>query len=275
MAFQTGMATRWSIAALAMTLNAGAVLAEETGEGWLDGPWRFGAIAYGWLPEAPATVKVDQEEVANMPEDLDSIIDGLEMAAMLEFNAHKGRLGLFLSPVYYDGKEDTNFQGVLGEERKLTVEEEVWLIDYGVGWDLGTWKLGQGADAPELTLSPFAGFRYFHDPIQMQVAPGILDMGFYQKTTVEINTPLMGLKAAVKFSDRWSLGVEGDYGVFDDSEVNETYQYMGVVNYHFTMKNVSSHVLFGYRFLHLDLENNEIAVDVDVKGPLIGIGVNF
>ena len=159
MAFQTGMATRWSIAALAMTLNAGAVLAEETGEGWLDGPWRFGAIAYGWLPEAPATVKLDQQEVANLPEDLDTIIDGLEVAAMLEFNAHKGRLGLFLSPVYYDGKEDTNFQGVLGEERKLTVEEEVWLIDYGVGWDLGTWKLGQGADAPELTLSPFAGFR--------------------------------------------------------------------------------------------------------------------
>lgn len=70
----------------------------------------------------------------------------------------------------------------------------------------------------------------------MKIAPGILDKGLDETVTVEFNTPIVGARAAVKFSDRWSFAIEGDYGVFDASIVNETYQFMGAVNYHFTIK---------------------------------------
>jgi hypothetical protein len=48
--------------------------AAQQGQGWRDAPWRFSAKVYGWLPKAPATIKIDQVEVANLPESLDNIL---------------------------------------------------------------------------------------------------------------------------------------------------------------------------------------------------------
>ena len=137
--------------------------AAESG-GWLGGPWRFGALIYGWLPHAPADIIYGQDEVAHLPEDLDTILDSMQFVAMLELEVHKGRLGFFVSPVYYQGKDNQDFVGALGQHRTLTVKEKVWLVDYGVGWDLGPWKLGAKAEAPMLTLTPFGGARYFQTP---------------------------------------------------------------------------------------------------------------
>ena len=151
---------------LAVTAT-GALAAESNSEpaaesgGWLDGPWRFGALIYGWLPHAPADIIYGQDEVAHLPEDLDTILDSMQFVAMLELEVHKGRLGFFVSPVYYQGKDNQDFVGALGQHRTLTVKEKVWLVDYGVGWDLGPWKLGAKAEAPMLTLTPFGGARYF------------------------------------------------------------------------------------------------------------------
>ena len=263
-----------ALAGVLLAVTSTAALAAATGNGWLDGPWRFRALGYGWAPEAPATIKLDQQEVANLPENLDTILDGLDMAAMLEFEAHKGRLGFFLSPVYYKGRVSEHFKGPTGQNRKLTVKEEVWLVDYGVGWDLGPWELGTQA-APVLTLTPFVGARYFHDPIEMKVAPGELDKGLDEKITVRFNTPFVGAKAAVKLSDQWGFAVEADHGVFDSTKVNKTWQTMGAVNYNFKMGDLASRVVVGYRYLSLDLKNHPIEVKVDIKGPFVGFGVDF
>jgi len=59
--------------------------AAEERTSWLDAPWKFSAKGYGWLPEGSATLKIDQTEVANLPESLDNIFDSLDMGAMFEF----------------------------------------------------------------------------------------------------------------------------------------------------------------------------------------------
>jgi hypothetical protein len=194
---------------------------------------------------------------------------------MFELEVHKGRLGFFVSPVYYKGEANERFEGPLGESRKLTVKEKVWIVDYGVGWDLGPWKLGTGAGTPTLTVSPFVGARYFHDPIEMKVSPFLEGQNLDETITVEFNTPFVGAKAAVKLSERWGFAVEGDYGVLNDSKVDKTWQFMGAVNYHFKIKDVASHVVVGYRYLYLDLENKTLEVEVDIRGPLVGFGVEF
>ena len=94
--------------------------AAQAGQGWRDAPWQFEAKVYGWLPRAPVTIEIDQQEVANLPESLDNILDDLEMTAMFELEAHKGPLGFFVSPVYYKGEADEHFTGLAGEKRKVT-----------------------------------------------------------------------------------------------------------------------------------------------------------
>jgi hypothetical protein len=131
--------------------------AAQEGQGWRDAPWRFSAKIYGWLPEAPADIFIDQDEVASLPESTDNILDDLKMTAMFELDAHKGPLGFFVSPVYYKGKATEHFTGLVGEKRKLTLKETVWAIDYGVGYEIGQWHLGKAADSPTVTVEPFVG----------------------------------------------------------------------------------------------------------------------
>jgi hypothetical protein len=48
-----------------------------------------------------------------------------------------------------------------------------------------------------------------------------------------------------------------------------------MVGYHFKIGDVSSQLFAGYRYLHLNYEDDPLKVEVDVKGPLVGIGVEF
>ncbi len=246
--------------------------AAEADTGVSDARWVFKANIYGWLPDAPVNILVDQMVVANLPEQLDDILDGLKMASMTEFELNKGPLQFFVSPLFYNGSASKDFAGPTGQNRTVRVKEKVWLVDYGVGWKFGPWNMTKDADSPTITVGPIVGARYFHDPIRLDVAPGVLDQGLNIKTTVEFNTPFAGLEAAVKFSDKWSLGIEGDYGVFDTSEVKKTYQAVGIVSYQFKIKDTPSQFFVGYRYLRIELVDGPLELDVEVKGPLLGIG---
>jgi hypothetical protein len=50
--------------------------AQEPTNVW-DTPWRFSFDAYGWMPSAPATIKIAGNEVASIPETFDNILDSL------------------------------------------------------------------------------------------------------------------------------------------------------------------------------------------------------
>ena len=240
-----------------------------------DARWVFKVNIYGWLPDAPVDIIVNQMQVGNLPESLDTIIDGLEMASMTEFELSKGPLSFFVSPIYYKGKVHEDFVDPLGETRRLTVKETVWLIDYGVGWRFGPWNMSESADSATLTLTPYFGARYFHDPIRLNVPPGAIGPGLNIKTTVAFTTGIAGLRANVKFSDKWSFGLAGDFGVFDANEVDKTWQTAGTVNYSFKIKNTPSVFYVGYRYLVIDLINPPLELDVVVKGPLFGIGFEW
>jgi hypothetical protein len=249
--------------------------AAQEGQGWRDAPWRFSARIYGWLPNAPATIKIDQHEVANRPESLDNILDSLEMTASFELEANKGPLGFFISPIYYKGKYDEDFTGLV-ERRKFSLEESVWLIDYGVSYEIGQWRLGEAADSPTVTVEPFVGGLYFHDKIKINVDPGLLDRGLNINKTLEFNTPIVGLNTFWRFNDRWSLRVSGNYGGFHVDGVNKTWQGVGLVGYHYKIKNnTPAQVFVGYRYLHIEYEEDRLGLDVDVKGPVVGFGVEF
>jgi hypothetical protein len=238
-------------------------------------PWRFNVNVYGWAPEAPVDIKVDGNEVANYPESFDNIFDSLEMAAMFEVGVYKGPIGVFVSPVYYKGEDDEKFTGLLGQRRKGTLDEEVWIIKYGVSYDLGPWHLGKNSDSPAVILQPYVGGLYLHDDIKLKVSPGALDIGLDFKTTIKINTPIIGLNTLWDLTDRWILGLGGNYGGWDVDDMKKTYEFIGLLGYRFKMWDVSSKVFAGYRYLHIDYEKKDVELQVSVRGPLLGIGWEF
>ena len=85
----------------------------------------------------------------------------------------------------------------------------------------------------------------------------------------------MGSPIVAAWKGRVILQVKGDYGGFGVGKMDKTYQAIGWLAYHFEWGKLHSKVLAGYRFLHLDLKDDPVEVDVDVRGPLIGLGFEF
>ena len=133
---------------------------------------------------APAAITVNDRTVADLPESLNTILSSLDMTAMFRFDLRKGPLGFFVSPVYYDGTYDENFIGkVTGAPRKFEISEEVWLIDYGVSYEVGRWHIGAEPDYGIITLEPYASLqRRLEHLFRMEV--GTLPAGTYGLHTI-------------------------------------------------------------------------------------------
>ena len=143
-----------------------------------------------------------------------------------------------------------------------------------MSYDFGPWHVGETSDSPTVVLQPYAGGLYLHDDIEMKTAPGILDIGLDFKTTISFNTPIIGLNTLWDFAKRWTLRLGVNYGGWKVDDVNETYEFVGTLGYRFKMWDVASKVFAGYRYLGLDYEK-EAEIQVDIKGPLFGIGWEF
>ena len=262
------------LASVFVSTMSTTAMAQE--EGFLAAPWRFHVNLYGWMPDAPATISVNGKDVIDVPEDLDTILDSLEAAAMFEIEVHKGRFSVFTHNVYYKGDYDQHYTGpVTGLGRKFELEEEVWAIKYGVGYELGTWNLGKSNDSPTLTLIPWVGGFYFHDDWSVKIDPVEGFGGDKVTGTFEYNTPMVGLSSRWKLSDRWMMNLSYSYGGWDVDNVEETYDFVGAVGYGFKMGDVSSKVYAGYRYLYIDWQDDPEELHLTAKGPFVGIGWEF
>ena len=260
---------------LLQSTNLSAAEAAAEGKRWLDEPWEFNARLHGWLPEAPVDIFVNGDKVATLPESVSTIIESAHFTVAGEFEANKGAFYGFVLPMYYNGRYHDHVTGPLGARRDLVVQEKLWLTDYGVGYELDPWNIGSDASPTTLTLTPYVGGRYFRDDFSMQLDPGLLGITLKSKTTVRINTPIIGVKANVKLSDSWSLDFWGDYGVANQDEVDKTYQVRALANYHWDWGGTDMQTFFGYRYLDLEVEDGALRLEIVAKGPIIGIGINF
>jgi hypothetical protein len=201
----------------------------------------------------------------------------MEFAAMFELEVHKGPLILFANTVYYKGKYDEDFTGQLsGAVRNYSLEEEVWAVKYGAGYRFGPWNLNEGPEPQTLSLIPWAGAFFFSDDWEVNVTPaGKIFDGVEKSGTLDFNTPMIGLGARWKITQRWYVNLSYGAGGWSVDDVDNIYDFIGNVGYRFSMKGVSSKVFAGYRYLHIDYEKDPVELNVDIKGPFIGIGWEF
>ena len=108
----------------------------------LESSWTFNAYIDFWIPKAPLTMSIDGN-IVERPENLNTILDSMKLFAALRFNAHKGPLGVFVNPIVYKGTWDKVKVQLPLEERDGSISESVWLVDYGMSYQIGRWDLGQ------------------------------------------------------------------------------------------------------------------------------------
>jgi hypothetical protein len=236
-------------------------------------PWRFTAAGYLWLPNAPAEINLGPVG-PTLPEDLGTILDSLQFAMMLDFEARKGRFGGYVAPLLLWLRDDDNYvQGPI-QRHQIIVNESVYLIDFGLSYEVGQWPLWNRPNwvvaAPAVAVEPFFGARSLIDDIGIRLRPG-------GEVTPEISfiAPVIGLRTFWDITDRFNLRVEGDYGGFDVDHLKQTWNFRGIVGYRFKpRKNLDINLFAGYRYLSIEYEK-DATIDVDLKGPLLGIALEF
>jgi hypothetical protein len=278
--------TRFTAPLLAALMLVGPMvtssIAQETTSRWqwtspsaiTTDSWKFSANVYGWIPWAPVDIEAGGQSV-HFSESFSTLLDSLIFAATGEAEVHKGPFGVFVSPAYYKGETDEKIRGPLGGSHKATLKESVWLINYGASYDLGTLRLGDAPGSPTVTLRPYAGASYLHDNIKFDIMPGLLGPDLRERTTIEFNTPIIGLNTLWDLSDRWSLRIGGYYGGWGVDDVDGTYQIVGDVAYHFQAWDQPAKLFVGYRHLHLNYDDGPAVLKLTVTGPFLGFGVGF
>ncbi len=250
---------------------------DVTPKPWLRGtgeePWRFVAAMYGWLPDAPAEINLGPVD-STLPEDLGTILDSLQMAFMLDFEARKGRFGGYVAPIFVWLKDDDNFVQGPFQQHQIILDEGVYLIDFGLSYEVGQWSLWNRPDwvvsSPALAVEPFFGARSLIDDITLTLKPG-------GDVTPELSfiTPVIGLNTFWDLTDRFNLRIKGDYGGWGVDGVKRTYDAVALVGYRFKPReNLDINVFAGYRYLYIHYKA-VAEIKVAIKGAFIGLAFEF
>jgi hypothetical protein len=257
-------------------LETNDAVAEATEDGM---PWRFNFSMFGWIPQAPATVKLDHG-AATLPESLGTILDSLQGAFEADFEARKGPFGLYVTPLFLFLRYTEHVQGPL-QKHRVAIREDAIIMDFGVSYEIGRWRLKafetesqspQLGDIAELTVEPFVGARWVDDEIKID-----LDPGPSLNTDIKFLAPVLGLRTNWQFNEHWNARIEGDYGGFNVDHLKNTYNFTGLLGYRWkAWKGAYWNAFAGYRYLDIHYDNsNKGELEVAIKGPLVGIGIQF
>lgn len=203
--------------------------------------------------------------------DFDDIWDELNIAAMVAFNARKGRWGFYGDLIYSNLGKETHAEGI-----RIDPDMNVLWLTAGGFYRLGTWDLWEvpGKKAPAVTVDTLFGARYTYLEIELDIE-GFDDPEGDQDWI----DPLVGLRTLWDLSERWTLALEGAVGGFGVGS-DFAWHAHGLIGYGFGLFGQDNATVFGgYRALSQDYDdghgNNKFEWDVTLHGPIAGLRIEF
>jgi hypothetical protein len=276
---------RWTIriVAIGLILLAGAVTtlaAEQTPEP--SAGWQFDFMPYAWLPGSFGSA-----QVRGRTADIDSTIgDGLTLlwhgdAFMVGgyFAARYNRWSAFVDA--FGGFENVgSSQSIPTRAGTLrvggTAELKPVILDVAAGYQLGEWSLPE-RQRP-ITLGVYLGTRYTYVGTTLDVAAGIL-----REHTRQVGThfnganPLIGVRWEVPLLDGLSLDFRGDIGGLPTNS-QLTWGLESGVRYWLGWEPFGSQTWLAaaYKLVAFKRDfDNENALDLQLRGPLLALGFTF
>jgi hypothetical protein len=257
--------------ALILTLFAPALSAEEQANEQSD--WEFQVVPYMWFISTSGDVTVKGQK-SDLDLSFNDIWDELNIAAMLAFDARKGRWG-FYGDIIYANLGDSDVEGPLGFIKIDPTVKLMWLTAGGF-YRLGTWDLSEAPakKAPTVTMDVFAGARYTYLDIN-------LDLKGFQNASGDKHwvDPLVGARAIFDLTERWAVSLDGSIGGFGVGS-DFAWDAAGLIGYRFGLFGEDNAALFGgYRARYQDYTDgsgdDKFKWDVTLHGPILGLAITF
>ena len=249
----------------AMAINAGIATAEDDG-------WNFSlAPLYLWAKAIDASASAGGKELPLELEFKDEILENLDAAMALHFEANKGDLTIFAEYNFARlDPEVSEFVG--GVEVKGSVDFEDTMSEGGVAWKF--------AETGSVSWEVLGGLRYYKQDVKVKFSnsqdveppvplPSKIDVGDSWMQ------PFGGVRITAPLSERWSFRGRADYGY----EGSDNTALQGIFFFDYRFRGWGS-AFIGYRYLDMDFENgtsglDQYGFDGDQQGPLIGMNLYF
>ena len=277
---------RLPLALLCLLLGAGIAAADEpTGA---DGatpksPWELDVLPYAWVPGNYGTLKVggNAVHIDVTPGDLLNLLfDGNAFAASGYVSLAYGRFSVFADTIGGYAEVHVNEQ-IPTQLCTLSVrarDEMKFVIgDVGFGYRLGEWTLPH-RERP-FTLGVYAGARYMWFFNDLNATRGVV--GGAQKSadvseSIAWADPLIGIRWSLPLLDWASFDFRGDVGGFGASS-DLAWGLSGMLRLWLPWEPFSTkpYLAAGYRVVAFDRSNTAESLDLQLRGPTLGLGFTY
>jgi hypothetical protein len=230
-----------------------------------DGDWRFRIAINGWATNVIHIETKTDSKSGYLDEDLGWVLKRLEYIVPLDFEVRKGSFGVFFHSLFVGLSGEIDVIGPL----EFNWDGPLFLLDIGLSYELGRWRLGEGSRGPEITLEPFAEARVIYGPDDI----AIRDLA--KEVDLSSTAPVVGLRAFIDLTEHWNLQFQGDYGGFGVDDNHQTWQAVGLIGYRWPGWGAHWNLQVGYRAMRLFDLRKAADILMDGRGANIVFGVEF
>ncbi len=234
----------------------------------------FRVTPFLWAPQIESKVTV-RGYSATVNTYFPDIWRNLEGAAMINFEAQKGKLGFFFDPIYLKLRGDGEITRIRDRTaaapptRDVSLTLTIGIVEFGGFYQILKcpldWKQGSGR---AITVDILAGGRYWYFHSDLDTSSPINPTKYNNWVD-----PIMGARTKIDLTDKFMLNLEGDFGGFGvGSEF--TWNAQGSFGYQFTPL-ISAFA--GYRALYVDYKgsSSNVRYKETIQGPMGGITFTF
>lgn len=227
------------------------------------GDWSGNLTLYGWVPG----IKGDQTFPSGDPLiDLSGkdVLDALEGAFFGAAELRRGRLGLLFDFMYADLEQDGFATGtIIPGAAPANANADTTL-------KVGTAALAYRAyETEQHVVDVYGGLRYYD--VQADFTFQIPSIGFESALDASSSWTdvIFGLRGQVQLTDKWSLAGLVDVGGFGIGSSSQlSWQALVTADYAFSDRLTGR---IGYRQMGIDNKSNDLNLDLDLGGPVIGL----
>jgi len=250
----------------------GGMVAAALLAAWLPGPaaaqsstdpprWMVDITPNAWAAGLSGTVGV-RDRTADVDVTFRDLLKHLDGALMLGVDARHGRWGAELDGVYVKVSGGRATPGPLFSSAKLDASEAIVELT----------PLYRLIETERVAIDVLAGARFWSLKNTLTLEPGVLP-GAAINLDKHWTDPIVGGRAFVTLSSRWTVQLRGDIGGFGAGSRFSSQELAGVayeVSRHFTFRG-------GYRHLDVDFrqDSNGFIYDVGMGGPILGVSYRF
>jgi len=245
--------------------------ADKPVEGSGDAKWNFTIAPYMWAVSMDGKVTVGDYS-ASSSMSFSEIMKNLQVGGLMHMEARKDRIGFFADPIYLKMKQDMTLSAVSAGGAQpptgdITATIETWLVEFGVIYQAGKWRLDDKGGARSASLDMYGGGRYWYMHNSLDTTGTASPTG-----TVDFVDPMIGLSFNADLTERVVLNLRGDIGGFGVGS-DFSWSAAALFGYRFTPDITG---FLGYRALYLDYKTSDSPrFKITMQGPITGIVFAF